>query len=350
MPVKIPETYYCGRKEDGLAFITPDGTDSAAQKRKETVNNWTQGYHYVKKSDISLDDPKHFFTFNNTPTEGFLLKKAVSRYCTDNKMFRIEDPRGFQIEITAYNLADVCLEGGIHHGVLQGSYVYGRDGSNNVLIAVGCPRFKEAFEFTKAVGTKEKPKCLSLRELKIGQKVSLLSQGQLHTALYVGRRSQYETGWRQQEYLYHDDGHPNTAKNPHYRGSGWSDYNKAPYVRHTVTDELEKPKHTFVCLDENGNIDASRYGVLINPVSPNVVEILDSDFKTEEETCAMFDEWAGPIVQPAEICEWLKRYGYVTEPDRARAWFLDRAEAEAFFEQRKHYLETFGAQMVEPQP
>jgi hypothetical protein len=50
--MKYFDQYYAGIQNDNakenasglpLAFITPDGTDKAAESRKETVDNWALG-------------------------------------------------------------------------------------------------------------------------------------------------------------------------------------------------------------------------------------------------------------------------------------------------------------------
>lgn len=135
MLFSFPEKLYIGLKESGLdtenpplAFITPYGTDKAFEKRKETVWNWCNDDWSAKPPKI---DP---VVFDNVELSGYTLDKVVERYTTSNKVFRVNDPRGFQFEIYADNLADILLNGEISHGKLVGNYIFARSGANNFLM------------------------------------------------------------------------------------------------------------------------------------------------------------------------------------------------------------------------
>jgi hypothetical protein len=58
----------------------------------------------------------------------------VSRYSTSNKFFRVEDPRGFELEIDVNNLLDLIE----HHTIVQGTImeplVWARYGGNSELL------------------------------------------------------------------------------------------------------------------------------------------------------------------------------------------------------------------------
>ena len=58
--IKFPEKHYIGfqtRDDDflPLGFMTPDGTDSAAVKRKQTVDSWASGYRNKNKSRMTTE-------------------------------------------------------------------------------------------------------------------------------------------------------------------------------------------------------------------------------------------------------------------------------------------------------
>lgn len=127
-----------------MAFATPFGTDKAFDNRKSTVDRWvgdgtvwervvdengvpvldTNGYGVHEKHVIGVQEPT---IIDNVFLEGFELDKSVSRSVTDNKWFRITDPRGFQLEISASNLTDILHHGTIDHGRIAGKFIWGRN-------------------------------------------------------------------------------------------------------------------------------------------------------------------------------------------------------------------------------
>jgi hypothetical protein len=131
-----------------LAFATPWGTDSAFRKRKETVDNWVgqrftqqvkwidpvagiyekdaNGHAVYEQIDHGEYEPE---IINNVPIAGFSVDQAVERWSTSNKMFRINDPRGFQLEISADNLADLIINSTLDKGVIQEPLIWSKNGA-----------------------------------------------------------------------------------------------------------------------------------------------------------------------------------------------------------------------------
>lgn len=86
-----------------LGFMVPNGTTKAEQNRIATVNRWS-------------NDKKDCRVLPNTPRRGFKLVEVVSRYSTSNKYFRVMDPQGFELEISAANLLDLAMASTIVKG------------------------------------------------------------------------------------------------------------------------------------------------------------------------------------------------------------------------------------------
>lgn len=86
-----------------LGFAVPYDQTKASKNRQKTVDNWRQ-------KDI---EPR---ILENSPTRGFRLLEVVSRYSTSNKLFRVLDPRGFELEISSDNLLDIALASTIVKG------------------------------------------------------------------------------------------------------------------------------------------------------------------------------------------------------------------------------------------
>jgi hypothetical protein len=154
--LSFPEKYYVGVKageefsttEYPLSFATPFGTDSAFQKRKETVDNWcgVRVYNYQKREYEDTNPGYEPKVVDNVPLEGFQLEKVVSRYSTSNKMYRINDPRGFTVEISTENLCDILLNCVIDHGTLVGKFIWGREGGKNYLTRLDHPSYQDSLE------------------------------------------------------------------------------------------------------------------------------------------------------------------------------------------------------------
>ena len=136
--IKFHDQYYVGFQKNRyskdeafrmLGFATPNTGDSAFKKRKETVDRWAE-------KDLKPMD------FENKPTHGFKIVDTASRYSTSNKFFRVEDPRGFELEIDVSNMLDLIE----HHTIVQGAIMepllWARFGGNNYLISSNSEEYK----------------------------------------------------------------------------------------------------------------------------------------------------------------------------------------------------------------
>ncbi len=112
-------------------------------KKNQDQLNWVRGYFndYIVEEDglyYIIRRPsgkKELFDFqpqiiDNVPMSGFKIAKFVSRYSTSNKLWRIDDPRGFQLEISTSNMEDVLQEGSVVKGEILGLYKwdFGKNG------------------------------------------------------------------------------------------------------------------------------------------------------------------------------------------------------------------------------
>lgn len=128
---KVFKEYYVGLRKQGdnlppLGFATPFEDNSAGKKRIETVNRWCGNGKNMK--------------FDNVPVKGFEISKSVRRvyWGGGNVVWRIYDPRGFEVEISSANLSRIIDSVGIlPGGVIDSNCVWGRLGSENILIPEG---------------------------------------------------------------------------------------------------------------------------------------------------------------------------------------------------------------------
>lgn len=163
----IHDNLYLGmiwrEKEVPLGFITPDTGDAASIKRKQTVDGWVksnQGY----RSTIRINTTN----IKNELLSGFKLTKSQRRWTTSNVVWRIIDPRGFEIEITSENLMNLLSDTTIINGEILGRMIYGRMKGNNVLLHENSEEYILAQKMTKLNSV-----ILSTKDLNPGNEVIL---------------------------------------------------------------------------------------------------------------------------------------------------------------------------------
>lgn len=111
-----------------LGFAVPYDDTKASQSRQETVDRWAGKDHTPRILD-------------NVPLSGFKIVDTVARYSTSNKLFRVEDPRGFELEIPVDNLLHLIENSTIVNGLVVGEYVWAQ--RNGVyLISANSPEYK----------------------------------------------------------------------------------------------------------------------------------------------------------------------------------------------------------------
>ena len=165
--ILIPSKHYVGLVKRNnerlpLAFITPWGEDPAAKKRIATVDSWASSrYHNSPKMESQIID--------NNPLIGFKLGASIrsSDYGGYDK-WRIEDPRGFELEITSGNLAQLLSVGMIDKGEILDQCVWARYGKDNVLLSTNTDEYKNAVANTKVASCSA-----SWKNAKLGDTVVL---------------------------------------------------------------------------------------------------------------------------------------------------------------------------------
>lgn len=116
----------------------------AYEKRAETQNSWAYGSNcftdhrgrmvknegrwerdsndqriFVKNEQLVSKNLQPVI-IDNIPVRHFRIQKSVSRYSTSNKVWRILDPRGFELEISTDCMEDLLMEGDIQRGEILG--------------------------------------------------------------------------------------------------------------------------------------------------------------------------------------------------------------------------------------
>lgn len=212
MATVIPDKLYATiqhRKEGNefptrLGFISPYEKNAAFRKRKESQDTWAygRGTDFIIKEDEGVihgtngtkDVAEYFMTnafpriIKNEPATGFEIARSVRRSGwkgAGNVLWRIQDPRGFEVEIISENFASIVDCTTIVNGVIQEECVWGREGSVNVLLPTNSEPYKEATKQTTLVNNK-----ISLKEVKIGDHVTLIDKSNKtghRDGVYMGR-------------------------------------------------------------------------------------------------------------------------------------------------------------------
>ena len=196
-----------------LGFASPYTKDAPFLKRKATQDHWAysgsvkvnidpeddsiscegQAVHVYGDSASPKFDIGVLFTskcypiiIDNELVEGFEIAKSVRRYGWGgggNVVWRIADPRGFELEISSDNFARVIDCATLVNGVIQGKCLWGRDGSKNVLLPEASDVYQAAVKRTQQINTN-----ISLTDVQVGDMVELLSKtGKETLGQYLGK-------------------------------------------------------------------------------------------------------------------------------------------------------------------
>lgn len=212
--ISIPKQHYVntrGQNTDDdfpLGFLTPYEDNAAFKKRKQTVDAWACGHCYGNKSEAQREGNY----INNELMEGFQISKHVKRYGWNggNVVWRITDPRGFELEIQSANFASIVACTTIINGVIQGKCIWGREGAQNVLLPELSEPYQLAVEQTKRNDvlktnkiTAKDVKVGDIIEIKDGSHVEFLG---LFHYIYHDVDSKYSYHQRESTYTYDNIG------------------------------------------------------------------------------------------------------------------------------------------------
>lgn len=134
-------------------------------------------------------DPQEY---DNEPMDGFVLNKKVGGYAGDWGNFRqayvrVYDPRGFEFEITVPNLLYILENTSSIKGKgLEGSFVYGWDGTDLVLVPTCSPDYGSLSKLNEKRFDHE---AIKAKDLKIG---AIYLTKQNTRLIYMGRFDHYE--------------------------------------------------------------------------------------------------------------------------------------------------------------
>lgn len=160
------------KSTDKLVYMTHKETNAAYEKRFKTGSTWA-GYMNTELKDINYID------FDNTLISGFKIIDTATRYSTSNKFFRVEDPRGFVVEISTEHIFTILQNTTIINGEIQDECLWGMDKGHILL-----PKNSKLFTDTlKSID--EFNNLLTLKDLTSGDKLKLF--GSAGESTYLGK-------------------------------------------------------------------------------------------------------------------------------------------------------------------
>lgn len=148
-----------------LGFLVPDGDDKAALGRKDTAMRWAG-----KEMEPVV--------FDNTPISGFRILDSVVHGPSGTK-WRIEDPRGFELEISSPNLMNLISHAVFDQQTILSPCIWMRDGGHNRLVPTSSKTYINA---VAPDITNSEP--ITASKLRVGD-VVVFANGRVGT--YVGR-------------------------------------------------------------------------------------------------------------------------------------------------------------------
>jgi len=130
-----------------LGYATPVENGVAFQRRKSSVDAWAQVNPRFGTKEVL--EP---LTIQNNLQSGFKIVSKMTRYTWswhgDNKdIWRVQDPRGFELEIGGENVYNIIESVGIEKGgIIPGRCLWGRDKGKNILLHEGLEIFSKAID------------------------------------------------------------------------------------------------------------------------------------------------------------------------------------------------------------
>lgn len=159
-------------RDDDLAYMSPyeEGRDGKPLanivKMQSTGRWWARGYTGLDRHECIPVEGEEAVV-ENGPIKGFYIGSSVARWSTSNKLFRVNDPRGFTVEVPTDNIATLLHHTTVTNGVVQEECVWGREGNNHILLPVNSEPYLKTLGQMDTLANKLIP----IKDLKVGDVV-----------------------------------------------------------------------------------------------------------------------------------------------------------------------------------
>jgi hypothetical protein len=166
-----------------FAYMTHYEDNAAGRKRQAQVDGWSRG----KMKSVIIE---------NKPMIGFRVSRGLRRlgWSHHATSVRIEDPRGFEVDISVSNMMMLTDNNLLENGEILRECVWGRDGGMNVLLPVNSQPYLQATENTERMAS-----TVNSRSVQLGDTVLLKNgtQGRYLGSMYPWRSVQGNSAYRQ---------------------------------------------------------------------------------------------------------------------------------------------------------
>jgi len=159
-----------------LGFATYYEDNAACRKRQSTINAWAAKDNGKCVGEILDNGPRTGFKFSKCVTHG-------GGWNDTSTYWRVQDPTGFELEITASNVARLMKYVTIKNGEILEECLWGWDKNNQSKVTL-LPRNCELYEQALVTSDRHFAPVVSLKEVKIGDRVELKNG---ETGVYFGK-------------------------------------------------------------------------------------------------------------------------------------------------------------------
>jgi hypothetical protein len=164
MVMKIYDQLFVGIKyrsnEPPLGFAVPYDDTEASRKREATVTSWLDDWQ-AREALKQGGKPSETRIIPNQPLDGFVLTDDIRRtyWGGGNVVWRVADPRGFELEISSANLMSLIRTVTIGAGGdISGQCVWARDGARNILLPTSTDEYRQGVKgFNEKVSVRPAP-------------------------------------------------------------------------------------------------------------------------------------------------------------------------------------------------
>jgi len=95
------------------------------QNRRKRDKDGLCYLHPAEYEEVMVSEHLQPIVIDNVPLEGFRIQKSIARGGRyNNKLWRVLDPRGFELEISTECFAEIVLSGVVDEGVIKGACIW----------------------------------------------------------------------------------------------------------------------------------------------------------------------------------------------------------------------------------
>ncbi|MGL4583648.1 MAG: hypothetical protein ACRCVU_11790 [Flavobacterium sp.] len=217
---------------------------------------------------------------DNIPTTGFSIGDSVSRWSTDNKLFRVKDPRGFTVEVPTGNIATLLHHTTVVKGIVQEECVWGREGNSHILLPVNSEPYLITLDQMDTLDNK----LISIKDLKVGDWVKFFNDDNEYYYAGKMRGTWSLRGTRQNySYPYYSKTQDICSESVEVKDDKWTElflykYSWSKDGDKWATSSSSKPKIVQVLRNEKMEIEAKNISIYCPERVKNKSGLNDGDW------------------------------------------------------------------------